>query len=111
VTERADQGARRSGAKCRNRDAEAGGAGQDVDTSGGIRIALTYGAGSDWVKNVLAADGCRLHTRGRYLDLTAPHLVHDPARQGIQPARGALLRLLGVSEFLDLRKPAGPGHP
>jgi deazaflavin-dependent oxidoreductase (nitroreductase family) len=72
----------------------------------GIRIALTYGADSDWVKNVLAAGGCRLHAHGRYLDLAAPHLVHDPARGGIRPPERALLRLLRVSDFLDLREPA-----
>jgi len=71
-------------------------------TSGGVRIALTYGADSDWVKNVLAAGGCRLHTRGNYLDLAAPHLVHDPARNGIRPLEREMLGLLGVSDFLDL---------
>lgn len=52
-------------------------------SSGGVRIALTYGADSDWVKNVLAAGGCRLHTRGRYLDLAAPHLVRPPIVTGV----------------------------
>jgi deazaflavin-dependent oxidoreductase (nitroreductase family) len=71
----------------------------------GVRIALTYGAGSDWVKNVLAEGGCRLHSRGRYLDLVAPHVVHDSARSGIRLPQRAVLRLLGVSDFLDLREP------
>lgn len=71
-------------------------------TSGGVRIALTYGRDSDWVKNVLAADGCRLHTRGRYLDLAAPQVVHDPARGGIRPLEREMLGLLRVSDFLDL---------
>jgi deazaflavin-dependent oxidoreductase (nitroreductase family) len=71
----------------------------------GVRIALTHGAGSDWVKNVLAADGCRLHTRDRYIELADPHLVHDPARSGIRPPERAILRLLRVSDFLDLCEP------
>jgi hypothetical protein len=58
------------------------------------------------VKNVLAAGGCRLHTRGRYLVLSDPHLVHDPERGGIRPPERAVLRLLRVSDFLDLREPA-----
>ena len=72
----------------------------------GVRIALIYGADSDWMKNVLAAGGCRLHTRGRYLRLSDPHLVHDPDRGGIRPTERAVLRLLRVSDFLDLREPA-----
>jgi deazaflavin-dependent oxidoreductase (nitroreductase family) len=74
--------------------------------SDGVRIALTYGADSDWVKNVLAAGSCRLHTRGRYLGLSDPHLVHDPDRTGIRPPERAVLRLMRVSDFLDLREPA-----
>jgi deazaflavin-dependent oxidoreductase (nitroreductase family) len=71
--------------------------------SDGVRIALTYGADSDWVKNVLAAGGCQLRTRGRYLRLSDPHLVHDPDRSGIRPPERAVLHMLGVSDFLDLR--------
>ena len=79
----------------------------NVFRSGGrVRIALTYGTDSDWVKNVLAAGGCRLHTRGHYLDLAAPHLVHEQARGGIRPPERAVLRLLRVSDFLDLSEPA-----
>src|SRR5262249_1174805 len=33
----------------------------------GFIIALTYGADTDWVKNVQAAGGCELRTRGRVL--------------------------------------------
>jgi deazaflavin-dependent oxidoreductase (nitroreductase family) len=32
--------------------------------SNGFIIALTYGSQSEWVKNVLAAGGCELKTRG-----------------------------------------------
>ena len=33
-------------------------------TEGGYRFALTSGPEADWVKNVLAAGGCELRTRG-----------------------------------------------
>jgi deazaflavin-dependent oxidoreductase (nitroreductase family) len=75
-------------------------------TSDGLRIALTYGADSDWVKNVLAAGGCQVQTGGRCLDLAAPHLVHDPERSGIRPAERAVLGLLRVNDFLDLSERA-----
>lgn len=78
----------------------------------GVRIALTYGADSDWVKNVLAAGGCQLHTRGQHLRLSEPQLVHDPDRSGIRPPERAVLHLLKISDFLDLRAEAAvPGRP
>jgi deazaflavin-dependent oxidoreductase (nitroreductase family) len=71
-------------------------------TADGVRIALTYGADSDWVKNVLAAGGCRLLTRGRELSLTEPRVVHDPSREGTRPVERRVLGLLKVADFLLL---------
>ena len=42
-------------------------------------IALPYGPGSDWVRNVLAAGGCDLTVRGRRVRLLPPH---GPPLQG-----------------------------
>jgi deazaflavin-dependent oxidoreductase (nitroreductase family) len=71
-------------------------------TASGVRIALTYGADTDWVKNVVAAGGCRLRTRGRTLTLTAPNVVHDPSRSNTRAFERRVLRALQVEEFLDL---------
>ena len=69
---------------------------------GGCVVALTYGPGSDWVRNVLAAGGCVLETRGRALPMTRPRVVHDEERRAVP----APLRVVGglgdVSDFLDL---------
>src|SRR6266545_2581521 len=74
---------------------------------GGCVVALTYGPGSDWVRNVLAAGGCVLETRGRALPMTRPRLFHDEGRRAVP----APLRLVGglgdVSDFLDLTFGAG----
>jgi deazaflavin-dependent oxidoreductase (nitroreductase family) len=45
-------------------------------------LALTYGADTDWVENVIAAGGCELLTRGRHIELTELRAVprRDPAR-------------------------------
>jgi deazaflavin-dependent oxidoreductase (nitroreductase family) len=67
---------------------------------GGYCIALTYGPGADWVRNVLAAGRCTLLTRGRRFELTAPHVVHDESRRRAPPPVRAVLRLLKVDEFL-----------
>jgi deazaflavin-dependent oxidoreductase (nitroreductase family) len=81
-------------------------------TASGVRIALTYGADTDWVKNVVAAGGCRLRTRGRTLTLTAPNVVHDPSRSNTRAFERRVLRALQVEEFLDLsEKPDRMGGP
>jgi hypothetical protein len=69
-------------------------------------FALTYGADADWVRNVLAAGGCALETRGRTVELREPARFTDPTRHLVPvPVRWAL-RLLRVDEFLSLE--AGP---
>jgi deazaflavin-dependent oxidoreductase (nitroreductase family) len=79
-------------------------------TDDGYRFALTYGPDADWVRNVLAAGGCELETRGRTVRLVAPRLDHDERRQGIRPLERQILKLLGVADFLDLRS-AGADRP
>src|SRR5262249_11530555 len=54
----------------------------------GSVIALTYGPQTDWVKNVLAAGGCELRTRGQTVQLGSPHLFHDQSRSSIRPSSG-----------------------
>ena len=66
-------------------------------------LALTYGPDTDWVKNVLAAGGCELLTRGTHIELTAPQLFHDEARREIRVVERAILGLLHVYDFLELR--------
>jgi deazaflavin-dependent oxidoreductase (nitroreductase family) len=70
---------------------------------GGYVIALTYGTDSDWVRNVVAAGGCELRTRGRVVRVTSPRLYHDEARRGIRVAERQILGLLHVSDFLALQ--------
>src|SRR6266403_5201390 len=57
----------------------------------GFLIALTYSSQSEWVKNVLAAGGCELKTRGKRYQLSAPKVVRDPTRRRFPiPVRGVL---------------------
>jgi deazaflavin-dependent oxidoreductase (nitroreductase family) len=69
---------------------------------GGYAIALTYGADSDWVHNVLAADGATLLTRGRRVPLCRPRLSHDERRRLVPAPARIILGLIGVSDFLEL---------
>lgn len=68
----------------------------------GFVIALTYGAEADWVRNVLAAGGCVLITRGRHHTLTAPRVRHDESRELVPAPVRVPLRLLNVADFLCL---------
>lgn len=65
-------------------------------------VALTYGQHTDWVQNVLAADGCELLTAGRQIELTAPRLFHDETRHEIRAPERSVLGLLHVDDFLEL---------
>ena len=78
----------------------------------GYVIALTYGPGTDWVKNVLAAGGCELRTRGHTVRLISPRVFHDESRHDIRPVERQVLRVLGVADFLSLNKaPAASATP
>ena len=72
-------------------------------TEDGYVLALTYGPDTDWVKNVLAAGGCELWTRGRAIRLTSTRLFHDEARRDIRPLERQVLRVIGVADFLSLK--------
>ena len=66
-------------------------------------LALTYGPDTDWVKNVLAAGGCELRTRGRVIQLTSPRVFRDESRRDIRPLERQVLRILGVADFMSLK--------
>ena len=78
-------------------------------SSDGYVFALTYGPDTDWVKNVLAAGGCELRTRGRTVRVTAPRLFHDEARRDIRPLERQVLRVIGVADFLSVKTAAQAG--
>ena len=67
-------------------------------------IALTYGAEADWVRNVQAAGGCQIVTRGRRISLTNPRLVTDPRRQWAPPLVRLILGLTNVPQYLRLTR-------
>lgn len=65
-------------------------------------FALTYGSDVHWVKNVIAAGGCRLTTRRRTHDLTNPRLFVDKSRHLMPVPVRQFLGLMRVSEFMRL---------
>ena len=72
--------------------------------SNGFIIALTYSSQSEWVKNVLAAGGCELKTRGKEYQLSAPKVVRDPTRKRFPFPVRLVLRTVGANEYMELSK-------
>lgn len=69
----------------------------------GYVFALTYGHDAQWVRNVLAARGCSLITRGREHRLLDPVLFTDAQRRVMPPPVRPMLAFARVTEFLRLR--------
>ena len=72
-------------------------------------FALTYGAESEWVRNVVAAGGCTLVSRGRRTRLTEPRRFRDARRRDVPWIVRIGLLVLNVSEFLEMRRAASSG--
>jgi deazaflavin-dependent oxidoreductase (nitroreductase family) len=70
--------------------------------SNGFIIALTYSSQSEWVKNVLAAGGCELKTRGKTYQLSSPHVMHDPTRRRFPIPVRVVLRIVGADEYMEI---------
>jgi deazaflavin-dependent oxidoreductase (nitroreductase family) len=68
----------------------------------GFLIALTYGRDSEWVRNVIAAGGCKLETRGVQYELSSPTIAHDPTRQRFPIPVRIVLWLIGADDFMQL---------
>jgi deazaflavin-dependent oxidoreductase (nitroreductase family) len=71
-------------------------------------VALTYSSQVDWVRNVLAAGGCEMETRGRVVSLTDPEVFVDRTRRLMPFPVRQFLGLVNVSEFLRLRPVTDP---
>lgn len=72
-------------------------------TPRGIVVALTYGPGVQWLRNVEAAGGARLVRRGAVLVLADPVRLRGAAGARLVPAwTRAALRVLRVDEFVEL---------
>jgi deazaflavin-dependent oxidoreductase (nitroreductase family) len=69
-------------------------------------IPLTYGAGAPWVRNVLAAGGCEVETRGRRLRLRDPEVVRDRSRRLVPAPVRRALAAIRVNDFMLPRAPA-----
>lgn len=70
--------------------------------NGHFILSLPYGAESDWVKNVVAAGGCEIKTRGRRYPVVAPQVYVDE-NPDIPRVLAWSLRRFNADEFISLK--------
>jgi hypothetical protein len=76
-----------------------------IETTTGLLIALPYGSGADWTRNVLGAGAATLLTQGERVAVDRPTIVAVSDVEGLLPRRTMrMLRLFGVSACLHLEK-------
>jgi deazaflavin-dependent oxidoreductase (nitroreductase family) len=70
----------------------------------GYRIALTYGADSDWVRNVMASGGCALIHLRKQIELHQPRIETDPTCRWAPPVVRLVLRVIHASQYMQLSR-------
>ncbi|MFZ2174758.1 MAG: nitroreductase family deazaflavin-dependent oxidoreductase [Rhodococcus sp. (in: high G+C Gram-positive bacteria)] len=68
---------------------------------GRYRFPLTYGASSDWVRNVVAAGGCTIVSRRRAVALTDPKIVTDVSHDWAPAGVRTVLGLIDADQYLE----------
>jgi|SRR5579871_2964562 deazaflavin-dependent oxidoreductase (nitroreductase family) len=74
-------------------------------------FALTYGPDTDWMRNVQAAGGCEILTRGQQISLTNPRLVTDTRNSWAPLPVRLVLTLTGVTQYLRMTRATTSAAP
>jgi len=81
-----------------------------VPTEDGFVIAIVYGPGTDWLKNVLAKGSAHLVTGGQTYEVDRPEVIPiDAALASFEPREQLLLRRIGVTDVLRVHRVAPLG--
>jgi hypothetical protein len=72
--------------------------------SGSLGDRLTYGTDAQWLRNVVAAGGGRLLSRGRWVDVVEPRQFRDASRSSVPLIIRPFLAILRVSDFVEMRE-------
>jgi len=74
-------------------------------SSGSFIIPLPYGSETQWLRNVVAANGCSIRWRGADHIATAPRVIGiEDAAGAFHPIQHAILRAAGIRAFLRLER-------
>jgi deazaflavin-dependent oxidoreductase (nitroreductase family) len=69
-------------------------------TGDGFAVALTYGRDAEWVRNVSAAGGAVIRSRGKTVPVSHPRIVQDESRSYAPAFVRLILARVHVDEFL-----------
>jgi deazaflavin-dependent oxidoreductase (nitroreductase family) len=76
-------------------------------TADGFVIPMPFGDATQWARNVIAADGCTIHWRGRDHVVGHPATVgRDRAGEAFTPLMRAVMGPAGIEQFLVLQDAA-----
>jgi hypothetical protein len=76
-----------------------------VPTEDGFAIAIVYGSGTDWLKNVLASGAAAVVHQGETYPVDQPEIVPMERARAYFPARlQRTHRLVGVNRCLRVRR-------
>lgn len=83
-----------------------------VPADGGFVIALPYGPGADWVRNVMAAGSAAIEHDGTTVSVERPRLVGSDEANPLFPAKEQRSHaLVAMDEFLRLDRTAAVSPP
>jgi deazaflavin-dependent oxidoreductase (nitroreductase family) len=78
-------------------------------TPAGLLVTLPYGPGTDWARNVLAADGAVLTIDGESVVVEAPRVIGlAEAASLLSPRERRVARFFGATDFLLLQPADSP---
>lgn len=73
-------------------------------TPDGFMIPMTFGQGADWFQNIQAAGECDIQWQGTRYRVTDPQVIDlAAARLAFSPLERAMLPLIGVEQFVQVR--------
>jgi deazaflavin-dependent oxidoreductase (nitroreductase family) len=67
-----------------------------IQSGSSLYVALFYGSGAQWVRNVVAADGGEVIRRGRRLGIANVRIVRDPVAEPLPTAVRVAVRRMPV---------------
>ena len=74
-------------------------------TADAFIIPLPWGDRTQWLRNVIAAEGCVVKWRGAMHRVTAPRVVNlQEAAPAFHPIQRSILRIAGVNRFVRLSR-------
>lgn len=81
-------------------------------TPDGFIVPMSFGPDADWYKNVLAAGGCTIRSNGiDYVEVQPEVVDQATARLAFRPAERAMLKLMGINQFVRLQHRRDPVPP